>query len=87
MRGVVMLISVIPIGNSRGIRLPKAILDQLHVSDTLELEVEDQQIILRPVTKKPRHNWNEAFIKMHQEQQDTMLLPETKVPEAFEWEW
>ncbi len=82
-----MLISVIPIGNSRGIRLPKAILDQLHVSDTLELAGAAQQIILKPVTKTPRHNWNEAFIKMHQEQQDTMLLPETNVTEAFEWEW
>jgi len=82
-----MLISVVPIGNSKGIRLPKAILDQLHISDTLELEVEDQQIILKPVAKKPRHHWNEAFIKMHQEQQDTMLLPETNVTEAFDWEW
>ena len=49
-----MLVSVIQMGNSRGIRLPKAILDQLNISEKLDLEVENQQIILRPVQDKPR---------------------------------
>jgi antitoxin MazE len=82
-----MEIPVVRIGNSKGIRLPKAILDQLHITDRLEIEVDDQKIILRPVTKRPRHNWNEAFLKMHQEGQDTLLLSDINVPEAFEWEW
>ena len=49
-----MKVSVVPIGNSRGIRLPKAILEQLQISDQVELEVENKQIVLRPINKSPR---------------------------------
>lgn len=40
-------------GNSQGIRIPKAILDQLdvHVSDELQLKVENNAIILKKVYK------------------------------------
>ena len=85
-----MKVSVIRIGNSRGIRLPKAILEQLHVSDSLELEVENQQIILRPLPCAPRQGWDQAFRKMHEEGQDTLLMPGPEASEAtegFEWEW
>ncbi len=82
-----MLVSVIAIGNSKGIRLPKTILDQLHVSDKLDLEVENQQIILKPVNSIPRFGWKEAFENMHNENQDTMLISDSNEVEAFEWEW
>jgi antitoxin MazE len=82
-----MLVSVVPIGNSKGIRLPKTILEQLKVSDKLDLEVENQRIILSPLTKEPRTGWRDAFIKMHDEQQDGLFIAETNDAEAFEWEW
>lgn len=82
-----MLVSVVPIGNSKGIRLPKAILEQLKISDKLELEVDNQRIILSPLAKVPRVGWSEAFVRMHGEQQDGLLLEETIDSEAFEWEW
>uniref|UniRef100_A0A7C3EA58 AbrB/MazE/SpoVT family DNA-binding domain-containing protein n=1 Tax=Gracilinema caldarium TaxID=215591 RepID=A0A7C3EA58_9SPIR len=82
-----MLISVIPIGNSKGIRLPKAIIEQLQITDKLDLEVENQRIILRPLTQRPRQGWREAFTHMHDEQQDKLLLEDTNENEAFEWEW
>jgi len=82
-----MLVSVIPIGNSKGIRLPKAILEQLNVSDKLDLEVEDQRIILSPLSKEPRNGWYDAFMKMHDERQDKLLIAEPNDTEGFEWEW
>jgi len=82
-----MLVSVVAIGNSKGIRLPKTILDQLHVSDKLDLEVENQQIILKPVNSIPRIGWNEAFITMHNEREDSLLITDSNEVEAFEWEW
>ncbi len=82
-----MIISVIPIGNSKGIRLPKAILDQLQISDKLELEIEDQHIVLTPVSDSPRRGWRDAFREMHTKGEDSILLPEDDEPEAFEWEW
>lgn len=82
-----MLVSVIPIGNSKGIRLPKAILEQLNVSDKLDLEVEDQRIILSPLSKEPRDGWYDSFMKMRDERQDNLLIAEPNDTEGFEWEW
>lgn len=82
-----MKLSVIPIGNSRGIRLPKAILEQLEISDQVELEVQNKQIILRPISKNPRSGWEEALRKMNTNQEDKLLIPETGTVEGFDWEW
>lgn len=82
-----MLVSVVAIGNSKGIRLPKTILEQLNISDKLDLEVENQQIILKPVNSVPRFGWNEAFAKMHTDHQDSLIITEANEIEAFEWEW
>ncbi|MCA1754855.1 MAG: AbrB/MazE/SpoVT family DNA-binding domain-containing protein [Spirochaeta sp.] len=82
-----MKVSVVPIGNSKGIRLPKAILEQLNISDQVELEVENKQIILRPIIKAPREGWEEALQKMNTNQEDNLLIPETGIEKGFDWEW
>ena len=82
-----MLVTIIPIGNSKGIRLPKAILEQLEITDKVDLEIEDRRIILKPVQRTPRAGWPEAFEKMHERKEDAILMPEEDVDEAFEWEW
>ena len=56
-----MLLSIVPIGNSKGIRIPKAILEQCNIRDQIELEVENGRIILEPVHDSPRQGWDEAF--------------------------
>ena len=82
-----MLISVVAIGNSRGIRLPKAILEQLNIRDQLDLEVEDKQLILRPVDRKPRLGWEESLKKMAGNRDDQLLLPEDGGSMGLDWEW
>jgi len=82
-----MLVAIIPIGNSKGIRLPKAILEQLQITDQVDLEVENRQIIIRPINKAPREGWADAFSKMHERKEDTLLMAETNAAEGFEWEW
>ena len=82
-----MKVSVVPIGNSRGIRLPKAILEQLQISDQVELEVENKQIVLRPINKSPRSGWEEVLQEMNKNREDTLLIPETGTEEVFDWEW
>lgn len=82
-----MLISVVPIGNSKGIRLPKAIIEQLNGSDKLDLEVENQHIILKPVQSKTREGWIQSFQQMHQAKNDMLLMGDVIENEAFEWEW
>ena len=44
-----MEIDVIKIGNSKGIRLPMAILKQCGIESKVELEIEDNCIIIKPV--------------------------------------
>ncbi|MEZ4987148.1 MAG: AbrB/MazE/SpoVT family DNA-binding domain-containing protein [Saprospiraceae bacterium] len=46
-----MEIPIISIGNSKGIRLPKTILEQYEMSDTLEMILEEGRIILTPAKK------------------------------------
>jgi antitoxin MazE len=82
-----MLVSLISIGNSKGIRLPKAILEQLNIQDKLELEVGEKQLILKPINKKPREGWEESLKEMRLNSEDILLIPETSESGAFEWEW
>ncbi|MEK7747517.1 MAG: AbrB/MazE/SpoVT family DNA-binding domain-containing protein [Nitrospirota bacterium] len=82
-----MLVSVVQIGNSRGIRLPKAILDQLSITDKLDLEIENSQIILKPIPRNPREGWDAAFKKMSAEGEDQLIIPEEIPAKDFEWEW
>jgi len=56
-----MQVNVVRIGNSRGIRIPKKVLDQCRVEDALELTVQNDEIVLTPVHRKPRDGWAEAF--------------------------
>lgn len=55
-----MKVAIVPIGNSRGVRLPKAVLEQCAFADAAELSVEDGRVVLTPVSA-PRAGWAEAF--------------------------
>lgn len=80
-----MEISIIKIGNSKGFRLPKAILERYNISDKVEMILEKGQIILRPVSN-PRKGWDKAFKKMHQKGDDQLLFEDVFEDENFnEW--
>ena len=82
-----MLVSVVAIGNSKGIRIPKAILDQCNIRDQLELEVDAGRIILEPVRGVPRKNWNKAFQDMAANKDDNLLVADDIGIDMEEWEW
>lgn len=82
-----MIISIIAIGNSKGIRLPKSVLEQLNISDKVEMEVENQQIILKPIERKTREGWDRAFQEMHHKKEDTLIFQDERNEDTFEWEW
>jgi len=82
-----MLASVVQIGNSRGIRLPKNILRQLNIEDEVEMIVHNDALLIKSVEKKPRTGWNEAFAKMSKDKEDKLLMPENSDSEDFEWVW
>jgi antitoxin MazE len=55
-----MKVAIIPIGNSRGVRLPKAVLEQCEFADAAELSIEDGRVVLTPISAR-RAGWAEAF--------------------------
>lgn len=65
--------SIIKIGNSKGLRLSKTILEKYNIKDKVELILEKGQIILKPITT-PRKNWEKAFKNMHKNNDDDLLL-------------
>ena len=82
-----MLISVVQIGNSKGIRIPKAILEQCNIHDQIELEVENGKIILEPVHDSPRKGWDEAFREMAENNDDHLLIFDGVDIDMEDWEW
>jgi len=82
-----MLLSIVQIGNSRGIRIPKAILEQCNIRDQIDLEVEAGRIILEPVREAPRKGWDEAFRAMNAINDDELIISDTLDIELENWEW
>ena len=80
-----MELSVINIGNSKGIRLSKTILEKYSISDKVELILEKGYIILKPKAE-PRKDWDKAFKKMHENGDDYLLMNDVFEDENFE-EW
>lgn len=80
-----MEISLISIGNSKGIRLPKALIEQYNLKDSIELILEKGFIILKPKSKL-RAGWEKAFAKMHEQGDDKPLIDDVFPEEDFE-EW
>lgn len=80
-----MNISIISIGNSKGIRLSKTLIEKYNIKDTLELILEKGFIILKPKTSA-RKGWEKAFKKMHENGDDTLLLADIFEDENLE-EW
>jgi antitoxin MazE len=80
-----MDIPIIQIGNSKGIRLSKTLIEKYNIRDTMELILEEDQIILKPKTE-PRKGWDEAFKKMHQKREDKPLIDDVFKDEDFD-EW
>ena len=77
--------SIIKIGNSKGLRLSKSILERYHINDKVEIILEKGRIILKPIDQ-PRKNWEAAFRKMHSDNEDQLLINDVFDNETFE-EW
>jgi antitoxin MazE len=80
-----MDLSVVQIGNSKGIRLSKTLLEKYNIRDTVELILEKGYIILKPKAV-PRKNWEKSFKKMHESGEDKLLMDDIFEDELFE-EW
>jgi len=80
---------VIKIGNSQGVRIPKPILEQTGIVDDVEIEVEKNQIIIRPI-KYVRAGWENAFKSMAERGDDRPIVEDDNLSHTWdeeEWHW
>jgi antitoxin MazE len=80
-----MEVSVIKIGNSKGIRLSKTLLDKYNIQDTVEVILEKGQIVIKPLSR-PRKGWEKAFKRMSENGDDRLLINDVFEDENLE-EW
>lgn len=82
-----MKAQIIQIGNSKGIRLPKAVLEHCRLEGEVEIEVRDEGLVIKSANRS-RKGWEDAFQAMAECHDDQMhdLNTVTKWDER-EWEW
>ena len=83
-----MKIELVRVGNSRGIRIPKPLIEQCGFGNTVEVRVERDRLIIA-ADRAPREGWREAFAAAGPPAGDRLLL-ETLPPNRFdreEWTW
>ena len=77
---------LVKIGNSQGVRIPKALLEQTGLRGEVTLEVADDSIVIRPV-RKPREGWEAAFTQMAAQGDDRLLDEDLHDLPDETWEW
>lgn len=82
-----MKTKLVSIGNSKGIRIPMAILKQFNIENEVDLEVKKETIVIKPIKTKPREGWENAFRLMHERKDDVLLIDETIDSAIENWEW
>ena len=78
---------IVRIGNSRGIRVPKMLLEQAQLPEEVELQAEHGRLVVR-AARGPRAGWAEAARQMHARGDDRLL--DATTPTRFdrsEWRW
>jgi antitoxin MazE len=80
---------IVRIGNSRGIRIPKTLLEETGLSGEVEISIEDGALIIR-TARRPRTGWAAAFRQMAERGEDRLInevAPSLTRWDEDEWEW
>lgn len=78
---------LVRIGNSRGVRLPKLLIEEVGLSDEVELRVSEGAIVILP-TRAQREGWAEAAQTLHERGEPGLLDSPTSTRfDEEEWEW
>jgi len=70
-----MQVSIIKVGNSRGLRLPKSLIEEYQIGESVELRLKDGYIELRP-SQKIRENWMEKLAELSNDPNEEERLPD-----------
>ncbi len=83
-----MTANLIKIGNSKGIRIPKPLIDECGLGDTVELTVEKGKLVISP-ERPHRHGWEKKFAQAASEPPESLMFGDaiTNDFDHEEWEW
>jgi antitoxin MazE len=84
-----MQTQLVPVGNSRGIRLPKAMLAQCGIEHSVDLKVTEQGILISPV-RSSRQGWEDAVRAENKHGPNADMEALSALPNLFddaEWTW
>ena len=79
-------VKLVPIGNSRGVRIPHAFIKACNFGDHVEMRLERDTLVLA-VPRHPRENWDAAFEAMAASGDDALLIPDNPADDWDEAEW
>ena len=80
---------IIKIGNSRGVRIPKPLIEEAGIGEEVEIGLQGSNLIISPA-HPPRSGWAEAFASMAESRDDQVLdITETQTSgwDDEDWEW
>jgi antitoxin MazE len=78
---------IVQIGNSKGIRVPKMLLEHAQLPDEVELQAERGRLIVR-AAREARAGWADAAKTMHARGDDHLLdALKSNTFDDKEWQW
>jgi len=78
---------IVKTGNSRGIRIPRTLIEQVKLGNEVEILVQRGQLVIRPLSR-PRSGWDEQFRAMAEHGDDQLLdKPVATKWDRSDWVW
>jgi antitoxin MazE len=84
-----MKTKLVKIGNSRGIRIPKSMIEEAGIEEVVDLNLRGGQLVIRATTPV-REGWEEACRRMHECGDDALIdgpLPSLTKFDEEDWKW
>jgi antitoxin MazE len=79
---------IVRIGNSKGIRIPKTLLEEAQLKDAIEITVEDGALVIRASKRRVREGWGEAARQAHEAGEDVLTDEYTPLEsDDADWVW
>lgn len=87
-----MLTTMRQIGNSRGVLIPAAFLASCQIEDQVDMQLQEGQIVIKPVKRVLREGWftQAKSLKVAQaelERADTQSWADAPLADDSEWVW
>jgi antitoxin MazE len=79
---------IVRIGNSKGVRIPKQLLEETGLEGEVDIQARESSLVIRP-GRRPREGWSKAFREMASAGDDLLMddVPDLSSFDREEWEW